>query len=91
MTKSCASCNTQWNKRKDISYKNLGSKSHSFISKYQLLSKFGRQRIELLFCDLHGLGLRSVTRHVNKTDVLQIRNIITNRWRNAEKVGDVVK
>lgn len=82
---NCVCCGVQWNSRKDISYKNLGSKSRSFVSGYQLLSKFGKQRIQLVFCDIHG----DCTKITNK-GILKIRNISTRKWRNASNVGVVV-
>lgn len=86
---NCVCCGVQWKNRKDTSYKNLESKSTPFVSSYQLLSKFGLQRIKLLFCDLHGNNLRNYTRVTNK-GVLKIRNISTGMWRNAVSVGVVV-
>lgn len=87
----CAACGVQWITKKPTSYKDLGSKSIPIIMGMQLLSDHGKKRIKLFFCDKHGNGsLRHVTRYVNRTGILQIRNVITNRWRNAEKIGVVV-
>ena len=86
---NCACCGVLWKKEKDISYKNLGSKSHSFISKYTLLSKFGLQRIELQFCNFCGNNLRHCTRITND-GILKIKNVNSKMWRKAEKVGVVV-
>lgn len=87
---NCAACGDQWRTRKGEVY-STGTKTVPMIFGMQLLSKFGRQRIKLMFCDKHGnSGLRYATRHVNGTGVLQIRNVKTNRWRNAEKIGVVV-
>jgi len=84
---NCACCGVQWNSRKDRSYKDLGSKS--FISSYQLLSKFGIQKIKLSFCDFCGNNLRDYTKITNKV-ILKIRNITTGKWRNAASMGVVV-
>lgn len=92
MNQQCASCGDEYKNRKSTSYKDLGSKSIPMISKMELLSEFGKKRIKLMFCDKHGNYpyLRDALRYVNRTGVLQVRNVITNRWRNAEKIGDVV-
>lgn len=86
---NCVCCGVQWNNRKDRSYKDLGSKSKSFISSYQLLSKFGTQKIKLSFCDFCGNNLKDCTKITNK-GILKIRNITTGMWRNATSVGVVV-
>ena len=86
---NCVCCGVRWSSRKDISYKNLGSKSKSFISSCQLLSKFGTQKIKLSFCDLCGNNLRDCTKITNR-GTLKIRNITTGKWRNAASVGVVV-
>jgi len=88
----CVCCVEEWKTRKNTSYENLGSKSIPFVFGIEMISKFGVQRIKLLFCDLHGNNseFRRVIRYVNETGVLQIRNVNTNRWRNAEKIGVVV-
>ena len=53
----------------------------------QLLSDFGKNRFDLYFCDLHGYsGLRYITRYLNGTGKLQIKNISTNRWKDAENL-----
>ncbi len=87
----CVCCGLEWYDKKLTSY-STGAKSILMIRVMQLLSKFGKQRIELMFCDKHGNnpGLRHATRYVNGTGVLQIRNVKSNRWRNAEKIGVVV-
>ena len=88
---NCVCCGEDWKDRKDTSYENLGSKSTPTISGMQMLSDHGKKRIQLNFCDKHGgKSLRHVIKYVNGTGVLQIRNVITNRWRNAEKMGVVV-
>lgn len=88
---SCVCCGDDYKTRKPTSYKDLGSKSTPIIFGMQMLSEFGAKTIKLLFCDKHGNGsLRYVTKYVNGTGVLQIKNVITNRWRNAEKLGVVV-
>lgn len=86
---NCTCCGEEWKNRKNTSYKNLGSKSRSFVSNYKLLSKFGRQKIKLTFCDLHGNNLRDCTRVTNK-GILKIKNMSTGMWRNATSVGVVV-
>jgi len=90
LTDKCASCGDDWKTRKGEVFPK-SAKTIPKIFGMQLLSKFGRQRIKLLFCDKHGnANLRHVTRNVNGTGVLQIRNVKTNRWRNAETIGVVV-
>ena len=87
----CASCGDEWKNRKPEIY-GYGAKTTPTIFGMQLLSEFGAKRIKLYFCDKHGNspGLRHAARYLNGTGVLQIRNVITNRWKNAEKVGVVV-
>ena len=87
---NCASCGDDWKDRPPTSYKDIGSKSTPIIFGMQLLSEFGEKRIKLNFCDKHGNnpGFRHTVRYVNGTGVLQIRNVKSNRWRNAEKIGD---
>ena len=85
----CVVCGLDWKNRKPTTYADLGSKSISFVSGYQLLSKFGRQKIKLTLCDLHGNNLRSCTRITNK-GVLKILNKLTGKWRNATSVGVLV-
>ena len=88
----CASCGNSWESRKDESYRDLGSKSISKIHGIIMGSNFYKKNIQLYFCDKHftNPGFRNVIRYVNGTGVLQIRNVITKRWRNAEKIGVVV-
>ena len=90
-TQKCVCCGPEWNDREPTSYE-TGTKSIPMIFGIQLLSNFGKKRIKLMFCDKHGNnpGFRHATRHVNGTNVLQIRNVKTNRWRNAEKMGVVI-
>jgi len=87
----CASCGNYWKSRPPTKY-DISAKSIPMIFGMQLLSEFGKKRIKLMFCDKHGNnpGLRHATRYVNGSGVLQIRNVKTNRWRNAEKIGVVV-
>lgn len=88
---SCAACDDEWKTRKGEVY-STSAKTIPMIFGMHLLSKFGKKRIKLMFCDKHGNnpGFRHAIRHVNGTGVLQIRNVKTNRWRNAEKIGVVV-
>ena len=86
---NCTCCGVEWMDKKDISYKNMGSKSRSFVSGYQLLSKYGREKIQLVFCNLHGNNLRAYTKVTNQ-GILKIRNTSSNRWRNAASVGEIV-
>ena len=87
----CASCGDEWKSRKPTRY-NTGTKTIPFIFGMQLLSEFGAKRIVLMFCDKHGNfpEFRHAIRYVNGTGVLQIRNVKSNKWRNAEKVGVVI-
>jgi len=86
----CVSCGDEWYNRKPTSYPN-GVKSIPIITGMQLLSDFGKKRINLVLCNLHAnSGLRNITRYLNGTGILQIKNVSTNRWENAEKLGDVV-
>ena len=87
----CVCCGLDWiTRKKEVFF--TGVKTTPIIFEMQMLSEFGRQRIKLYFCDKHGNnpGFRHATRFVNGTGVLQIRNVITNRWRNAENIGAVV-
>ena len=87
---NCVCCGVQWISRPPTRY-NTGAKSIPMIYGMQLLSEFGLKRIKLYFCDKHeNTGLRHVIRYVNGTGVLQVRNVITNRWYDAEKIGVVV-
>jgi len=88
-TQKCACCNTQWKDRPDVSYTNLGSTSRAFVYGMQSLSKFGKQKINLQFCDYHAKNIRSHIRYTD-TGILKIKNIITGRWRNATSVGEIV-
>ena len=84
---SCVCCKHDWKDRKPTPY-TTGAKSIPFVTKMQLLSKYGRQKIKLALCDLHGNNLRTYTRITNN-GILQIRNVKTRRWNNAEKLGTV--
>ncbi len=88
---SCASCGDDW-KNREPTIHNTGAKSIPMIFGMQLLSEHGKKRIELNFCDKHGNnpGFKHAVRYVNVTGVLQVRNVNTNRWRSAEKIGVVV-
>jgi len=87
MTDKCAACGVEWKNRESTIY-DKGVKSNPIIGSMQLLSEFGKKRIKLMFCDKHGgTSLRHVTKYLNGTGVLYIRNVKTNRWRNAEKIG----
>ena len=91
----CAACGEQWKDRESTLYKNgenPDTKSTSMIHGIILASNFYKKKIQLYFCDKHfsNPGFRNVIRYVNGTGLLQIRNVITNRWRNAEKIGVVV-
>ena len=86
---NCVCCGEEWKNKKNTSYKNLGSKSVPFVSNYQLISRFGQQRIKLTFCDLHGNNLRDCTKVTNK-GILKIKIVSTGMWRNATSVGVVV-
>ena len=86
---SCAACGNQWKTRK-LEVFGTGAKPLPIISGSQLLSHHGKKRIKLLFCDKHLRNLRDVTRYMNKTNVLKIRNIITNKWRYASTLGVAV-
>jgi len=89
LKETCAACGDQWVTRKNTSY-DTGSKSIPIISGFELLSDHGKKRIQLYFCDKHGNNLRQVTRYMNKTGILKIRNVIKNTWRTAAKIGVVV-
>ena len=86
---SCAACGNQWKTRLPEVF-GTGSKSIPMISGAQLLSHHGKKRIKLVFCDKHLRNLRHVTKYMNKTGILKIRNVITNKWRYASTLGDVV-
>ena len=85
----CAACDNQWKKRKPESF-DTGTKSIPMICGVELLSHHGKKRIKLIFCDKHLRNLRQVTKYMNKTGILKIRNVITNKWRYASILGDVV-
>lgn len=98
---SCAACGNQWETREDKIFKNVveindtkiaGVVTVSTSKIYGMIlgSNFYKKYIQLYFCDKHFKDIGNVTRHVNGTNLLQIRNVITNRWRNAEKIGIVV-
>ncbi len=86
---SCAACGNQW-KNREPEKTFTDKKSIPMISGAQLLSHHGKKTIKLKFCDKHLRNLRHVTRYMNKTGVLKIRNVITNKWRYALTLGDVV-
>lgn len=89
-TDQCASCGEQWKDRIGDVF-STGAKTIPFVSNFLLLSHHGKKRIKLIFCDKHGNNLRQVTRYMNKTGILKIRNVITNNWKNATTVGKVEK
>lgn len=91
LQEKCASCGDEYKSKKGEVFPK-SAKTVPMIFRMQLLSHFGKKRIKLMFCDKHGNnpGFRHATRYVNGTNVLQIRNVKTNRWRNAEKIGVVV-
>ncbi len=82
----CAACGVQWKTRKPESTF-TDEKSIPMICGAELLSHHGKKTIKLLFCDKHFRNLRYVIKHMNKTDVLKIRNVITNKWRYASTLG----
>lgn len=85
---SCAACGDDYKTREPTIY-DMGVKSTPIIFGMVLSSEFYKKNIQLYFCDKHGNGsLRHVTRYLK--GVLQIRNVKTNRWRKAEKIGVVV-
>jgi len=86
---SCAACGDQWKTRLPDTF-DMGVKSIPQVSGMQLLSHHGKKRIKLVFCDKHGNNLRQITKYMNKTGVLKIRNVITNSWRYATKIGVVI-
>ena len=90
MTDSCAACGDQWKDRIGDVF-STGAKTIPFVSSFQLLSHHGKKRIKLFFCDKHGNNLRAVTRYMNKTGILKIRNVITNSWKSADKIGVVIQ
>lgn len=87
---SCVACGVQWMERPGEVF-STGAKTIPFVSLFELISHHGKKRIKLTFCDKHGNNLRQVTRYMNKTGVLKIRNVITNTWRMATKIGVVVQ
>ena len=88
MNSNCVCCGDDYTNMKPTSYP-TGAKSIPFVSEMQLLSKYGKQKIKLAFCDKHGNNLRACTRITNK-GILQIRNTNSMRWNNAEKLGIVI-
>ena len=88
MTDSCVVCGNQW-KTRESEICSTGTKSIPMICKMELLSHYGKKKIELKFCDKHFRNIRQVTRYMNKTGILKIRNIITNKWRDASTLGIV--
>lgn len=91
MNDQCAACGDQWKTRKDKVLPS-GAKTVPMIFGMQLLSDYSKKRIQLAFCDKHGNNpeFRRCTRYLNGSGVLQIRNVIKNSQRNAEKIGVVV-
>ena len=86
---SCAACGVQWRDRnKDVF--STGAKTTPFVSQFDLLSHHGKKKFKLTFCDKHLKNLRHVTKYMNGSGILKIRNVITNKWRNASALGDVV-
>lgn len=99
----CAACGNQWKTREDEIFKNVTeindtkingvvTVTTSMINGIVIASNFYKKKIQLYLCDKHfaNPGFRNVIRYVNGTGVLQIRNVITNKWRKAEKIGVVV-
>jgi len=89
----CAACSKQWKTRDPTLYKNgenPDTKSIPMISGVQLLSHHGKKKFKLMFCDKHLNNLRHVTKYMNGSGILKIRNVITNKWRNASTLGNVV-
>ena len=83
----CAACGVQWKNRKPEIYK-TGTKTIPTIFGMQMLSHYGKKRIQLYFCDKHGnQGLKNCTKYMNNTGILKIRNTIKNTWRIATKIG----
>lgn len=89
MNNKCAACGDQWENRIGEVY-STGAKTIPFVSAFQLLSHHGKKKIKLTFCDKHGNNLRAVTKYMNGSGILKIRNVITNNWKSAEKIGVVV-
>ena len=85
----CAACGDQWKDRKGEVF-STGAKTIPFVSSFLLFSHHGKKTIKLIFCDKHGNNLRQVTKFMNGSGILKIRNVITNTWRMATKIGDVV-
>lgn len=89
MSQQCAACGDQWETREPTVF-DKGVKSIPIISGFQLLSHHGKKIIQLYLCDKHGNNLRQVTKYMNKTGILKIRNVIKNTWKSAEKIGVTV-
>ena len=90
MTKdSCVACGNQWKTRESEVY-STGTIYIPITTKAELLSHHGKKKFKLVFCDKHFSNLRHVTKYMNKTGILKIRNVITNKWRYASALGDVV-
>ena len=87
---SCASCGEQWKTRIGDVF-STSAKSIPFVSNFQLLSHHGKKTIKLVFCDKHGNNLRQVTKFMNGSGILKIRNVIKNSWKSADKIGVVVR
>ena len=87
----CAACGNQWRTRGDDVF-STGVKTTPIIFGMQLLSHHGKKRIKLMFCDKHGNnpGLRNCTKFMNGSGILKIRNVITNTWRSAARIGVVI-
>jgi len=88
---TCVACGDDWKTRPPTAY-STGAKSLPTIFGMQLLSHHGKKTIKLYFCDKHGNnpGLRNCTKYMNGSGILKIRNVITNTWRMATKIGVVV-
>ena len=88
---NCAACGNQWKTRGDSVFP-TGAKTVPMIFGMQLLSHHGKKIIKLMFCDKHGnnSGLRNCTKYMNGSGILKIRNVITNTWRSAARIGVVV-
>lgn len=87
----CVACGNQWKTRKMTIY-DTGAKSSPMIFAMTMLSHHGKKRIKLMFCDKHGNdpGLRNCIKYINGTGILKIRNVISNTWRMATKLGILV-
>jgi len=86
----CVCCGDQWKDRADDTY-STGAKSRSFMVGMQLTSYHGKKRINLRFCNKHANNHVQVTRFALGNGMLQIRNVVSNVWRNASRLGRVVK